>query len=452
MTLITVRVYDDVTVGGGLDLSQGIHDVNLNNLASYQTPIENGLMGFALSTKQTDLLAQEVNEQIYKLWINDKAIIDSIPTIPLTTKGDILGFSTAVVRIPVGADDLYLKADSTASRGVSYANPLTVGKNITSGTNNRILFQSSGTLAQSANFTYDGSTLKVQAVNSSQTANIFEAVRYDGAVALRVDDDSSITLGASYDYANAKHAPQHIFQYVSGGGYSGKGIKIADVGSGSIVRLHTISNSLFLTDDSGTAASMLLGTRVNPADTSTFIAQSGFWWINSGVFSVGTSSLQGNAQIESFSTSKPQFAGYYDASNYLKITIASDGATTLDAVGSGAKLVMSDKLTARIEKRLRTQENQSTLTPNANSYDVELLTSQSSALVMATPSGTPTDDQDLIVRIICSSNNSISWTGNYTSTVANTLPPNLISGSTLRMHFIYDASLDTWVLVNLQEY
>lgn len=244
-----------------------------------------------------------------------------------------------------GNSGKFLTTNGTVSSWATVPSGIAINSTaITSGTNNRLLFQSSGNVSQSANLTYDNLTLAVKAASSAQTANIFEAIRYDGAVALQVDDDSSVTLGAVYDYANGKHAPQHIFQYASLGAYSGKGIKIADLSSGSAIRLHTISNGLFITDDTGTAAPLTLATRVNPADASTFTAQSSFWWINSGIFSVGTSSLQGHGQIESFSTSIAQFAGHYNASNYFTATVASNGATTFNAVGSGAKFVFSDKI------------------------------------------------------------------------------------------------------------
>jgi hypothetical protein len=41
---------------------------------------------------------------------------------PLTTKGDLYGYSTADARVPVGTDGYALSADSTASTGVSYIN------------------------------------------------------------------------------------------------------------------------------------------------------------------------------------------------------------------------------------------------------------------------------------------------------------------------------------------
>jgi len=42
---------------------------------------------------------------------------------PLTTKGDIAGFSTVDERIPVGADETVLVADSGEGLGVKWAAP-----------------------------------------------------------------------------------------------------------------------------------------------------------------------------------------------------------------------------------------------------------------------------------------------------------------------------------------
>ena len=44
-------------------------------------------------------------------------------TVPLTTKGDILGYDTAADRIPVGSDGKVLTADSGAALGVSWQTP-----------------------------------------------------------------------------------------------------------------------------------------------------------------------------------------------------------------------------------------------------------------------------------------------------------------------------------------
>lgn len=46
---------------------------------------------------------------------------------PLTTKGDLWGWSTTNARVAVGTDGYLLNADSTASTGVAYINPQNVG-------------------------------------------------------------------------------------------------------------------------------------------------------------------------------------------------------------------------------------------------------------------------------------------------------------------------------------
>lgn len=50
---------------------------------------------------------------------------------PLTTKGDIWGYSTVDARIPVGTDDYVLTADSSAALGVSWQAPVTSSMTLT---------------------------------------------------------------------------------------------------------------------------------------------------------------------------------------------------------------------------------------------------------------------------------------------------------------------------------
>lgn len=68
------------------------------------------------------------------LTVNSQGIITAASngsggSSPLTTKGDIFGYSTTNARIPVGADNLILTADSSASLGVSYQDQLSIGGN-----------------------------------------------------------------------------------------------------------------------------------------------------------------------------------------------------------------------------------------------------------------------------------------------------------------------------------
>jgi hypothetical protein len=66
-------------------------------------------------------------------------------TSPLTTKGDLYGFSTVGARIPVGADTFVLTADSTQALGVKWAAPGAVSlANVSAGAAGTGLYDFSG--------------------------------------------------------------------------------------------------------------------------------------------------------------------------------------------------------------------------------------------------------------------------------------------------------------------
>lgn len=193
----------------------------------------------------------------------------------------------------------------------------------------------------------------VQSTSSSQTSKLFEVLRYDADPGFSVAYNTEVTLGGAYDYVNAKHALQHIVRYAGGGGYSGKGLKLQNLDSGSIVRLHSFNHGLYLTDDGGTAAAMTLGTRTNPGDASNFIASAGRWIIDAGGFVVNNALWTGYAQSEIYSTTLPQLGLMYNTSNYFKTTVGSTGGVTFDAVGSGSSFTFSDAIINTVPLRLK---------------------------------------------------------------------------------------------------
>ena len=50
----------------------------------------------------------------------DKISVETVPTIPVTTKGDLFTFDTASARLPVGADGRYLEADAAEATGIKW--------------------------------------------------------------------------------------------------------------------------------------------------------------------------------------------------------------------------------------------------------------------------------------------------------------------------------------------
>jgi len=72
-------------------------------------------------------------------------------TLPLTTKGDLFGYSTTNARIPVGADATVLTADSTQALGVKWAAPASGG---------------AGNMAQIASGTLSGTSVSLTGLSS----------------------------------------------------------------------------------------------------------------------------------------------------------------------------------------------------------------------------------------------------------------------------------------------
>jgi hypothetical protein len=65
------------------------------------------------------MVGDETNEFIF--WDGSAWSTVPAPGLPLTTKGDIFGFSTVDARIPVGTDDHVMTADSSEALGVKWA-------------------------------------------------------------------------------------------------------------------------------------------------------------------------------------------------------------------------------------------------------------------------------------------------------------------------------------------
>lgn len=84
-----------------------------------------------VNTSATLALSQYDAGTLY--FISDSAAIffntDAGSGSPLTTKGDLYGFSTLDARIPIGANDTVLTADSTQSLGLKWAAPAGSGAN-----------------------------------------------------------------------------------------------------------------------------------------------------------------------------------------------------------------------------------------------------------------------------------------------------------------------------------
>lgn len=95
-------------------------------------------------------------------------------------------------------------------------------------------------------------------------------------------------------------------------------------------------------------------------------------------------------------------------------------------------------------QRVRVQTSTATLTPDIDTYDTEVITAQAAALAVAAPTGTPSNDQPLIIRIKDNGTaRAITWNAIYED-AATILPTTTVIGTTHKIGVRYNSALTKW--------
>lgn len=151
-------------------------------------------------------------------------------------------------------------------------------------------------------------------------------------------------------------------------------------------------------------------------------------------------------------------------------TGTQDAATTITGLGTAAFAATGDFATAaqgllassaiqpdltqtltnkRITPRISTTASTATLTPNADSFDVVAVSAQAAALTIAAPSGTPTDGQELTLRLRDNGTaRAVTWNAAYSGFNTGDLYGSTVVGKTMLYRFIWDASQSKWDLLS----
>lgn len=145
-------------IEGGADLS-GIGTLNTLTTASQTFAVGTSGTDFAIvsatSTHTFNLpTASASNRGV--LSTTDWSTFNAKLTSPLTTKGDVLAFSTVNARLPVGTNGQILTADSTQTLGVKWA---ANAASSAGGSDTQVQYNSSGSFAGDADFIFDGTNL-----------------------------------------------------------------------------------------------------------------------------------------------------------------------------------------------------------------------------------------------------------------------------------------------------
>ncbi len=131
----------------------------------------------------------------------------------------------------------------------------------------------------------------------------------------------------------------------------------------------------------------------------------------------------------------------------VKTTLSLNNVdNTSDATKNAATVTLTNK---RITARVQSVSDAATVTPNADSDDCVDITAIAQAFTIANPSGTPTNFQKLIIRILDNSTaRAITWGNGYAAGGA-ALPSTTTLGKITTVGLIYDTanSLNKWLCV-----
>lgn len=105
----------------------------------------------------------------------------------------------------------------------------------------------------------------------------------------------------------------------------------------------------------------------------------------------------------------------------------------------------------RITSRVQSVGSSATVTPSADNDDSVEITAQAAGLTIASPSGTPTSHQKLIIRIKDNGTaRAITWNAIYRA-VGVTLPTTTVISKTVYLGFIYNAADTKWDCVAINQ-
>jgi hypothetical protein len=116
------------------------------------------------------------------------------------------------------------------------------------------------------------------------------------------------------------------------------------------------------------------------------------------------------------------------------------------AAGSVATVDGTQTLTnKRITKRVITATSTATPTPAGDTTDIYYLSTLTVGATFAAPTGTPTDGQELTIRVKSVAAQTLAWNAIYLASGVAALPTTSVAGKTITAKFVYDAAQVKWV-------
>lgn len=144
------------------------------------------------------------------------------------------------------------------------------------------------------------------------------------------------------------------------------------------------------------------------------------------------------------------FPGSSSGTTTLQASATASGTLTLPAatdtlVGKATTDTFTNK---RITRRVGSAASSASLTIDSDSYDMYILTALAEACTINAPSGTPTQGQELIVRVKDDGTaRALSWNAAFRAVSSATIPATTVLGKVLYVGFLYNSTESKWDMV-----
>lgn len=123
------------------------------------------------------------------------------------------------------------------------------------------------------------------------------------------------------------------------------------------------------------------------------------------------------------------------------ITVTEDGEDILITIQDNNPLI----------SRVQSVTSAATVTPNADEDDAVKITAQATALLLANPSGTPTEMQGIVIRIKDNGTARAITYGNQYREIGTTLPTTTVISKTIYLAIVWNATDSKWDVIGVRE-
>lgn len=178
-----------------------------------------------------------------------------------------------------------------------------------------------------------------------------------------------------------------------------------------------------------------------PATSATLTIANGKTLTASDTTTIGTNSLTlAGGEVITFT-----------ATNALTLTTTGSTSVTLPTSGTLSTTAGTETFTnKRITKRVGTVANSATPTPDADTNDIYTVTALAQAATFGAPTGTPTNGQSLIIRVLDNGTaRALAFNAIYRFSSDLSAPTTTVLSKTLYIGFIYNSAVPKWDCVAL---